>query len=79
VVLHLGKTFIQALLNEELSAELKQQFGEKYQLSLLDILDAVYKKPLPNRFLAQFAPFVLENKQHSANGSNYKRVLRSVF
>jgi len=61
---HLGKTFIQALLNEEISAELKQQFGEKYQLSLLDILDAVYKKPLPNRFLAQFAPFVLENKQH---------------
>src|SRR5690606_25922186 len=36
----------------------------KYQLTLLDILDAVYKKPLPNRFLAQFAPFVLEHKQH---------------
>lgn len=61
---HLGKTLVTAYLNNELSTELQQAFQQKYQLTLLDILDAVYKKPLPNRFLAQFAPFVLEHKQH---------------
>ncbi len=76
---HIGKTFVQALLNEELSAEIKQQFGEKYQLSLLDILDAVYKKPLPNRFLAQFAPFVLENKQHPQMAAIIKECFGQFF
>lgn len=61
---HLGKTLVTAYLNNELSTELQQAFEQKYQLTLLDILDAVYKKPMPNRFLAQFAPFVLEHKQH---------------
>lgn len=61
---HLGKTLVTAYLNNELSTELQQAFQQKYQLTLLDILDAVYKKLLPNRFLAQFAPFVLEHKQH---------------
>jgi glucosamine kinase len=61
---HLGKTLVTAYLNNELSTELEQAFEKKYQLTLLDILDAVYKQPLPNRFLAQFAPFVLEYKQH---------------
>jgi len=61
---HLGKTLVTAYLNNELSTELQQAFQQKYQLTLLDILDAVYKKPMPNRFLAQFAPFVLEHKQH---------------
>ncbi|MCL4856007.1 MAG: ATPase [Flavobacteriales bacterium] len=61
---HLGKTLVTAYLNNELTEDLHQAFQQKYQLTLLDILDAVYKKPLPNRFLAQFAPFVLEHKQH---------------
>ena len=59
---YIGKNFIQALLNKELSQEIEDKFKQQYNLTLTDVLDAVYKKPLPNRFLAQFAKFVYENK-----------------
>ncbi|MGE0561552.1 MAG: BadF/BadG/BcrA/BcrD ATPase family protein [Flavobacteriales bacterium] len=59
---YIGKTFIQALLNKELSKEMEDNFKQQYNLTLTDVLDAVYKKPLPNRFLAQFAKFIYENK-----------------
>lgn len=59
---YIGKTFIQALLNKELSQEIEDKFKQHYNLTLTDVLDAVYKKPLPNRFLAQFTIFVYENK-----------------
>lgn len=59
---YIGKTFIQALLNNELIESIEKKFSQQYQLELPDILDAVYKKPLPNRFLAQFTKFVYEHK-----------------
>lgn len=59
---YIGKTFIQALLNKELSKEMEDNFKQQYNLTLTEVLDAVYKKPLPNRFLAQFAKFIYENK-----------------
>jgi glucosamine kinase len=61
---HIGKTFIQAYLNQEMPAELANRFFETHQLSTSDILDAVYKKPMPNRFLASFSKFIFQNIQH---------------
>ncbi len=58
---HIGKTFIQAYLNKEMPEELSKRFYERFQLSLSDILDAVYKKPMPNRFLASFSKFIYQN------------------
>lgn len=59
---YLGKTFITALFNNELSQEIIHNYQLQFNYNLNDVLDAVYKKPLPNRFLAQFAPFVFEQK-----------------
>ena len=58
----IGKTFITALFNNELSQEVVQKYQQQFKYNLIDVLDAVYKKPLPNRFLAQFAPFVFEHR-----------------
>ncbi len=58
---HIGKTFIQAYLNEELSAPVAEKFNQIYKLKKDDILEAVYKKSMPNRFLASFSKFVNEN------------------
>lgn len=58
---HIGKTFIQAYLNKEMPEELSKRFYERFKLSLSDILDAVYKKPMPNRFLASFSKFIYQN------------------
>lgn len=58
---HIGKTFIQAYLNQEMPQYLSDRFYERFKLSTADILDAVYKKPMPNRFLASFSKFIYQN------------------
>ena len=58
---HLGKTFIQAYLNQEIPKELSARFYEHFKLNTSDILDAVYKKTMPNRFLASFSKFIYQN------------------
>lgn len=58
---HIGKTFIRAYLNQELPVDIADRFKERFKLEKDDILDAVYKRPMPNRFLASFAKFVFQN------------------
>lgn len=58
---HIGKTFISAFLNDELPEELRKRFEERYKLSKEEIIEAVYRKPMPNRFLASFTKFIFQN------------------
>ena len=57
----LGKAFIADCLKNQLPKELKDKFLKKYELTPAIILDNVYKQPFPNRYLAKFTPFLLEN------------------
>lgn len=61
----LGKTLVADCLKNQLSDELKARFLDQYDLTPAEILEAVYKKPFPNRFLAQFTPFLSENIANS--------------
>lgn len=58
---YIGKKLIAAWLNDELPEQLSLRFYERYKLSKDDILDSVYRKPMPNRFLASFSKFVYQN------------------
>ncbi len=60
---HLGKTLVQAFLNEELPPALSGKFSGQYKMGKAELLDAVYKKPFPNRFLASFSSFILKNME----------------
>lgn len=57
----LGKTLVSDVLKNQLSEELKNKFFEKYNLTPAEIIDKVYRKPFPNRFLASLTPFLSEN------------------
>jgi len=57
----LGMEFIKAYLHNELPLNIKEIFFNYYNLSVSDILDNVYKKPLPNRFFASFGKFLHSN------------------
>ena len=57
----LGKIFIADCLKDQLPLELKEKFLTSYELTPEIILENVYKKTFPNRYLAQFTPFLLEN------------------
>ena len=61
---YLGKKVVQYYLYQTFDEELRGKFEEKYGNSTTDILDHVYKKPLPNRYLASFALFLAENRGH---------------
>jgi N-acetylglucosamine kinase-like BadF-type ATPase len=57
----LGKLFTGSCLKNQLTKGIKEQFYESMQLDNAQILDRVYKQPLPNRFLASICPFIKAN------------------
>ena len=58
---HIGKTFVQAFLNKEMPEALSNRFYERFNLGKVEMLDAIYKQPNPNRFLASFSKFIYQN------------------
>lgn len=61
---YLGKKVLQYYLYDTFEDDLKEKFEAAYQTSAPQILEAVYKKPLANRYLAQFAMFLSQNRGH---------------
>lgn len=61
---YLGKKVIQYYLYNTFDDDLKHRFEALFQTSPVDILDHVYKQPLPNRYLASFTIFLAENRGH---------------
>ena len=61
---YLGRKVIQYFLYNTFDADLMDRFNQKYNTNASEILDAVYKKPLPNRYLAGFTNFLAENRGH---------------
>ncbi|MBK6826231.1 MAG: N-acetylglucosamine kinase [Chitinophagaceae bacterium] len=61
---YLGKKVIQYYLYGTFDEELRGRFDLTYTTNTAEILENVYKKPLPNRYLASFARFLAENRGH---------------
>jgi N-acetylglucosamine kinase-like BadF-type ATPase len=61
---YLGKKVLQYFLYEIFDEDLKYLFDKKYHTNRAEILQNVYRKPFPNRYLASFALFLSENRGH---------------
>lgn len=61
---HMGKKLISDFLHNELPADLSEKLVQQYPMSKESILDAVYNKPAPSRFLASFSTFININRDH---------------
>ncbi len=61
---YLGKKVVQYYLYETFEQDLMDRFESTFQTNANEILEAVYKKPLPNRYLAHFTSFLVENRGH---------------
>ena len=61
---YLGKKVLQYYLYEIFDEDLKYLFDKKYNTNRAEILQNVYKKPFPSRYLASFALFLAENRGH---------------
>jgi N-acetylglucosamine kinase-like BadF-type ATPase len=61
---YLGKKVLQYYLYNTFDEELKMKFEAMYNTNAVEILDNVYTRPLPNRYLATFTMFLAENRGH---------------
>ena len=57
----LGKLLVGDILKNQMTPELKEKFLKQFNLEPADIIDRVYRKPFPNRFLASLSPFLAQN------------------
>jgi len=61
---YLGKKVIQYYLYGTFDDELMARFDAAFTTNASEILENVYKKPLPNRYLAAFTRFLADNRGH---------------
>ena len=61
---YLGKKVIQYYLYEIFEQDLKAKFDKQYNTDAAQILEHVYQKPLPNRYLASYTMFLSDNRGH---------------
>ena len=61
---YLGKLFLGAYLKKELPSGLRESFDKQYGYTFEDILNSLYNRPSPNRFLASFSVFLSPNRDH---------------
>ena len=54
----LGKHFLHELYKGVLSENIRREFEQEYGLMMSDVIQRVYREPMPNRFLASLAPFI---------------------
>ncbi len=73
----LGKTLVGDCLKRQLPAFLVRRFMERFELTPALLLERVYKRPFPNRFLASLSVFLLENIEeesiHALVLNNFKQ------
>jgi N-acetylglucosamine kinase-like BadF-type ATPase len=72
---NIGKSFIQLLYYNKLSQSISDEWNVTFQFTLAQVLEQIYKKPYPNRFLASFVPFVYKHK----NDRTIQAMLEQIF
>ena len=55
---YLGKLFLTEYLRGRMPENIKQAFDKRFGYSVENILDSVYNKPHPNRFLSSFSEYI---------------------
>ena len=58
----LGKRLLGDMLKGQMPDVMVRLFAEEYGLTIDDIIRKVYREPMPNRFLASFAPFISHHR-----------------
>lgn len=57
----IGRKLVSGVLKKQVPQNVIDSFFETYKLTPAEILENVYMKPFPNRFLGQFARFISSN------------------
>ena len=60
----LGKLLVGDILKNQLPSPIKEKFLRQIDMTTEEIINHVYQKPFPNRFLASISPFLLQNIEY---------------
>ena len=75
----LGKLFLHELYKGVLSEKIHSEFEQEYGLTMADVIQRVYREPMPNRFLASLAPFIHRHLSDEAVRQIVIRNFRDFF
>lgn len=62
----IGRTLLGNILKRQLPEKINEAFSNAYGLSAIEVIDRVYRQPMPNKFLASLMPFVASHIAHPA-------------
>ncbi len=61
---NIGRKVLKAYIEEYMPEDLLGNFTQRYQTNYDEILTNLYKKPFPNRYIAQYSRFAYHHKSH---------------
>lgn len=61
---HMGKRLVRKYFYRELPEKINQALEIKYQMDRNNVLDRLYERSNPNKYLADFAPFIAKHKRN---------------
>lgn len=76
---YMGKLLVGNMLKNQLPKEIIEKFMKQYDLTPALIIENVYRKPFPSRFLASISPFLLQNIENDAVLSIVKKSFTDFF
>lgn len=59
---YIGRKFLADFIHEEMPNKMRERVLEKFQLDYQTIIENVYQRPFPGRYMASFCRFISENK-----------------
>jgi N-acetylglucosamine kinase-like BadF-type ATPase len=59
---YIGRKFLHDFIHDEMPGKLKEKVIDHFQLDYQTILENVYQRPFPGRYMASFCRFISENK-----------------
>lgn len=62
---HLGKLFLNDYFKRAIPTELMNKIDNELKLDMAEVLNSVYKKEYPSRYLAGFSKFIHQHKDHA--------------
>jgi N-acetylglucosamine kinase-like BadF-type ATPase len=62
---HFGKELLKAYYYRQMPEELRISFKKEYDLKEESVINELYQSKTPNKYLANFAPFIFKNEGHA--------------
>lgn len=75
----IGKAVLKAFYYKKFSSELLDAFENRYLPDLNNILDAIYKQALPNKYLAQYSQFAFHHRHKAEMSDLISQCFREFF